>query len=176
MPHNQLFNLIRMKNIMYFLLIIASTFGLFGCTSKTEDPAPANSSGSDTMTCTINGKAWKASSILAGIEKTLDAVVFTGTQNSDNSQIGMLFDTELLKAGKTIPLDESLFGGVNLQLRAYYKDSKAKSYIPFSGSINITSASSTTAQGTFSFKAYDNKNKSDIITITDGKFDLKLAQ
>lgn len=131
--------------------------------------------------CNINGKPWVATGFGCGITKKANMVTlnFTNEEAGNKQQIllGGKYDTEY-KTGAGFEYKKAELAGLSMNLYGYsIKDKQYKDLQDFSiteGEVKFTVATESKATGTFSFTAQSRDNKTDIIKVTDGKFDIEM--
>ncbi len=160
-----------MKNIL--LLII--TFIIFIACKKADNIDPS-SLPEGTLSCTISGKNWVSDKDFATAQILNDGTVsIEGLESGTKSDINLgIFKVDMV-AGKTIDIADNTSERGN----AYYHTLDAnfvvlKQFNGLSGQVNIISVSATNVTGTFTFEADSYPSKSEKVSITNGKFNLKI--
>lgn len=149
-----------MKKYLFLFAVVASVF-IFSC-----NQVPS-------MTATVDGVSknfmFRQSNKVA-IPEVGDGMVILATTGADSTDGEYLV---LLVRGAeqgTYDLSVALSNG-KLQCEALYRPNDSTYYVAKSGSITITSITSKKVSGTFNLTLYNKVLESDIISITNGKFD-----
>ncbi|WP_017256996.1 DUF6252 family protein [Pedobacter arcticus] len=167
-------------------IILASIILLLATSCKKDDLPKATQTGSNNMAAKINGKVWQRKGCFgcigggSGISINYDDRTFFGisAQNRDLKYTLTLI-IENLKNKTTYTLGN---GSGNNKAPNYAKvSSDLSNHINYyttenlKGKITITKLDTTNKiiAGTFEFKAENENNPSDIITVTNGWFDIK---
>jgi hypothetical protein len=154
------------------LLFIAVSYLCSSCLGGLLSPAKL---GGGSMTCSINGSSWKASEA-TGIN-ILGSVSVSGTSGSgkNTSSVLLAFDKANAKKGTTIDLSEINFN-VGSSITSYTTtiNDVNLTYGVTEGTINITAASGSKIEGTFSFTGVDFTGKNKDVKVENGKFSVNL--
>lgn len=148
-----------MKKLFFTSLVFAAFTLVVSSCSKSSDSSSSSSSYS--MTATVNGSAWSATNVTA-TENTIggnDNLSITGLTSS-NSTITLSI------IGYSSPTTYSISPGSNGGMYSVSGTSGLTASI--SGSITITSKTTTAVQGTFSFTCMDSTK------VTSGTFTAKM--
>ena len=161
-----------MKNLIMLLTI--APFLLGASCKKGEKLTPATQTGANTFSCKINGKVYKAKDMI------LSDGLFGGLNGTSGNYA--------FSAGAIMYIGNNADYNINLLVRPInslgkYNFVKADitrnagniDYTSKSGEINFTYIDFTQRiiAGTFSFNAVNSSNPNDIITVTEGRFDMK---
>lgn len=153
---------------MNFYALVLSLFLMISC-DKDETKMDQNSS---TFTCTVAGKAFKASFAGARIEDAISdgtLQLFAIDEKAEIS-IELLLDEKTALTGKTVDAEGGLAYTASGKTYVITPDRKAK--------VNISLRSGDVVKGSFSFTADEdllNPGKS-TISVSDGKFELKIEK
>lgn len=153
---------------MNFYGLMLSLFLIVSC-DKDESNTDSNSS---IFTCTVAGKAFKATLAGASIEDAVSdgTLQFFAIDEKAEISIELLLDEKMAQTGKTLDAE----GGV-----AYTASGKTYVITPDrKANVNISLRSGDVVKGTFSFTADEdllNPGKN-TISVSDGKFELKIEK
>ncbi|WP_017256997.1 DUF6252 family protein [Pedobacter arcticus] len=156
--------------------IIYGAVILLTVSCKKDDLPKATQEGKNIMAAKVNGKTWVktacwsciegGSGLRANYANNILNIVAQQEKDSAKSSIEFLFSVD--SPGRY--LSTSGFNEINYLSKAGYYETTANTI----GEINITKIDKTNKiiSGTFSFTAENKDNPNDIITVTDGRFDV----
>jgi hypothetical protein len=168
--------------------IISCTALIFPACKNGESPFDglprATQKGANTMGCRINGEAWKAKGDLT--TAPVNADFYHGTVGVGGTEVLDNQDFNIIRIGvndivrgtgvfpKTANCGSSMYGSTCFSVRY-----NSKEYSAVSGQVTITALDTTTTptpevfvSGTFEFTAQNTADTTDVIEVTDGRFDI----
>ncbi|WP_017256998.1 DUF6252 family protein [Pedobacter arcticus] len=160
-------------------IILASIILLLTTSCKKDDLPKATQEGKNIMAAMVNGKVWVKTACWSciggggGINALYENGLFrvSGQQfnnKSDNTVIVILI--------KNLKLGENSINGITIspEFNDYGNNNYFKTNSSSTGMVNITKIDTVRKiiSGTFSFKAENEDDPNDIITVTDGRFDI----
>jgi hypothetical protein len=155
-----------------FFSILMATAVLFSFSACDEDTDITTLLGK--MSAKIDGTAWSVSATevsgnLGGVTAVLaqEKFLITGTSSEGKTVIILINGTNANQAYDLSPLEGET--GAATVYRNSVDDAEADSYFSTMGSVTITSKTDNRISGSFYFTAA--KSTSDVIQITEGKFD-----
>lgn len=178
------------KKIITILLISITFFISCNDDKKTTSSTASNTENKSSesaevsaskASCMINGKPWVATGFGCGITKKVNLVTlnFINEEAGNKQQIllGGKYDTDY-KVGKSFVYKKAELAGLNMNLYGYTITDKQnkdlKNYAITEGEVKLTVATESKATGTFSFTAQNRDDKTDVITVADGKFEIEM--
>ncbi|WP_017256999.1 DUF6252 family protein [Pedobacter arcticus] len=156
-------------------IILASIILLLTASCKKDDLPKATQEGKNIMAAKVNGKTWiqtacwscinGGSGLRANYSNNILNIVGQGSSNST---------IELLLFVDRPSQYQSNSGFNSFEFRDYNTDEYYKTTPKTNGIVNITKIdrSKKIISGTFSFKAENEDDPNDIITVADGRFDV----
>lgn len=182
-----------MKTLTHFITLIFVFFLLTSSSCKKEDDlTKPTQEGKNTFSCKINGQVYipNGGGLLSPVKAISASVVRKNNGTNELSIFTTKSESELLEKIYINIGDISTTGTYNMGIDntkycEYYKRISTSTTLDEkqystrnnnNGSVNITRYDLTNGivSGTFSFKATNDKNVNDIVTVTDGRFDVTL--
>lgn len=163
-----------LKKIIFGVVMLLLTVSC-----KKDDLPKATQEGKNIMAAKVSGKVWKAAACWScigggGLSATYEQsyINLAGEQKNDNSNIYILLYFEAPSVG-TYTIDGT-YGSDNKFIRLFNGDRKYETSQDNKGEVVVTKIDRVKkiVSGTFSFKAENKDNPNDIITVTDGRFDV----
>lgn len=146
---------------------------------KKDDLPAATQEGKNIMAAKVNGKVWKATACFSctgggsGLNVSYEqSFINIGGEQKNENTIYILINFKASKTGKYII--KGSYGFDSDFIRLFINNVKYKTSMNMVGDVIITKidTSNKILSGTFSFKAENENDPNDVITVTDGRFDV----